>query len=211
MCRIRMLVLFMYLRQNSHRYSFGSLETQKKIAIFRHQCCFLLCTTSFFNFSKNMDILYKYGHASYMKTLHFTIPLPPLSVQTKVGSTRGTWGSTLWQRPCRCASIPANCSQAKKLEKPAYFDNSAVPPYTSNKAELFLPGIFLGIRRRIPRNNLVATKLNERGRASAGYKSRGGVQVHSSVSFFLSLLEQREVFLCYSWMTKEGQRIESQT
>ena len=95
-------------------------------------------------------------------------------------------------------TVPANCSQAKQFEKPAYFDNSARHPITSNKAKLFLPGVFLGIWGRIPRNNLVATKLNERGRASAGYKCCAGVQVHSSVSFFLSLLEQREVFLCYS-------------
>ena len=29
MWRIRMLVLFMYLRQNSHRYSLGSLQDRK--------------------------------------------------------------------------------------------------------------------------------------------------------------------------------------
>ena len=30
MWRIRMLVLFMYLRQNSHRYSLGSLQDDKQ-------------------------------------------------------------------------------------------------------------------------------------------------------------------------------------
>lgn len=63
--------------------TWGKTRTDKALAvykpkkiyiIFHHQCCFLLCATSFFNFSKNMDMFYKYGRNMQHIWRPFTLP-----------------------------------------------------------------------------------------------------------------------------------------